>query len=148
MACFLTASSWFWTVRILPPSQSGFSVHNSTEAVLLSLVSDICPAVGRSQLTVFSTMFRPPLRSPVALEATLFFGFSLVLMFVPVLKWLSVRKQNSLGLGKLGVHQFERILFAHLFDTQGSRLNWPFWTFRLRCMHACRERARGRPFRL
>src|SRR6218665_3304164 len=39
---------------LLPPSQSGFRVHHSTETVLLSLLSDIYSAVDRSQLTLLA----------------------------------------------------------------------------------------------
>src|SRR6218665_2956117 len=39
---------------LLPPSQSGFRAHHSTETVLLSLLSDIYSAVDRSQLTLLA----------------------------------------------------------------------------------------------
>src|SRR5678815_2649434 len=39
---------------LLPPRQSGFRAHHSTETVLLSLLSDIYSAVDRSQLTMLA----------------------------------------------------------------------------------------------
>src|SRR6218665_1302279 len=39
---------------LLPPSQSGFMGHRSTETLLLSLLSDIYYAVDRSQLTLLA----------------------------------------------------------------------------------------------
>src|SRR6218665_3564377 len=39
---------------LMPPSQSGFRAHHSTETVFLSLLSDIYSAVDRSQLTLLA----------------------------------------------------------------------------------------------
>ena len=39
---------------LLPPSQSGFRTHHSTETVLLSLLSDIYSAIDRSQLSLLA----------------------------------------------------------------------------------------------
>src|SRR6218665_2452935 len=39
---------------LLPPTQSGFRGHHSTETVLLSLLSDIYTAIDRSQLSLLA----------------------------------------------------------------------------------------------